>query len=117
MGAQFSLPLIEVIPGQLVASALWNNEWNNLNTNFIPAGMDSYSDTDTQMQIQTPPYPGSVTSHAPNLGGEIERIRYQILQILGIPMSRPLLVCRLLRLNLTTVLQASLFLLEVYSLS
>jgi microcystin-dependent protein len=83
MGAQFTIPLIEVIPGQLIASALWNNEWNNLNTNFIPAGMDSYSDTDSQMQIQTNPYPGSVTSHATSLGGEIERIRYQISQIIG----------------------------------
>jgi microcystin-dependent protein len=83
VGAQFSIPLIEVIPGQLIASALWNNEWNNLNTNFIPGGMDSYSDSDAQMQIQTAPYPGSVTSHASNLGGEIERIRYQIAAILG----------------------------------
>lgn len=83
MGAQFTIPLITTIPGQLIASALWNNEFNNLNTNFIPAGMDSYSDTDPQMQIQTAPFPGSVTSHASNLGWEIERIRYQIAQILG----------------------------------
>ena len=83
MGAQFTTPLVTVIPGQLIASALWNNEWQNLNTNFVPAGMDSYSDTDGQMQIQTAPYPGSVTSHASNLGGEIERIRYQISAILG----------------------------------
>jgi hypothetical protein len=83
MGAQFTIPLITVIPGQLIASALWNNEFQNINTNFIPAGMDSYSDTDAQMQIQTDPYPGNVTSHASNLGGEIERIRYQISQILG----------------------------------
>jgi microcystin-dependent protein len=83
MGAQFTIPLITVIPGQLIASALWNNEWNNVNTNFIPAGMDSYSDTDAQMQIQTDPYPGNVTSHASNMGGEIERIRFQIALILG----------------------------------
>lgn len=83
MGAQFTIPLITVIPGQLIASVLWNNEFNNINTNFIPAGMDSYSDTDAQMQIQTAPFPGSVTSHASNLGGEIERIRFQIAAILG----------------------------------
>jgi microcystin-dependent protein len=83
MGAQFTIPLVTVIPGQLIASNLWNNEFNNLNTNLIPAGIDSYSDTDGQMQIQTAPYPGSVTSHAANLGGEIERIRYQISAILG----------------------------------
>lgn len=83
MGAQFTVPLITVIPGQIIASALWNNEWNNININFIPAGMDSYSDTDAQMQIQTDPFPGNVTSHASNLGGEIERIRFQIAQLLG----------------------------------
>ena len=83
MGAQFTIPLITVIPGQLIASALWNNEFQNLNTNLIPAGLDSYSDTDAQMQIQTAPYPGSILSHASNLGGEIERIRYQIAAILG----------------------------------
>lgn len=83
MGAQFTIPLITVIPGQLIASSLWNNEFNNINTNFIPAGMDSYSDTDAQMQIQTNPYPGSVTSHATSLGGEIERIRYQVNLMIG----------------------------------
>lgn len=83
MGAQFSIPLQTVIPGQLIASSLWNGEWNNLNTNLIPAGIDSYSDTDAQMQIQTNPYPGSVTSHASNMGGEIERIRYQIAALAG----------------------------------
>lgn len=83
MSAQFTIPLQTVIPGQLIASSLWNGEWANLNTNFIPAGMDSYSDTDAQMQIQTAPFPGSVTSHASSLGGEIERIRYQISAIIG----------------------------------
>jgi len=82
-GAQFTIPLITVIPGQLITAALWNNEWNNVGANLNPAGLDGYEDTDTQMQIQTAPYPGSVTSHATNLGGEIERIRYQISQILG----------------------------------
>lgn len=83
MGAEFQLPLQQVIPGQLIASALWNGEFNNISTNFIPAGMDSYSDTDAQMQIQTAPYPGSVTSHATNLGGELERIRFMIASITG----------------------------------
>ncbi len=82
-GATFTIPLITVIPGQLITAALWNNEFNNISTNLNPSGLDGYSDTDTQMQIQTNPYPGSVTSHATSLGGEIERIRYQISQILG----------------------------------
>lgn len=82
-GATFTIPLITVIPGQLITAALWNNEFNNIGTNLNPSGLDGYSDTDTQMKIQTNPYPGSVTSHATSLGGEIERIRYQISQILG----------------------------------
>jgi microcystin-dependent protein len=82
-GAQFTIPLVTVIPGQIIASALWNNEFLNLSTNLNPLGLDGYEDTDTQMQIQTAPYPGSVTSHASSLGGEIERIRYQISAMLG----------------------------------
>jgi len=84
MPAQFTIPLIVVIPGQLIASSLWNNEWNNLAQNLIPAGIDSYSDTDTQMQIQTNPFPGGVLSHATSLGGEIERIRYQLAVAFGL---------------------------------
>jgi hypothetical protein len=82
-GATFLIPLITVIPGQLITAALWNNEWNNVGTNFNPPGMDGYSDTDAQMRLQTNPFPGSVTSHSTNLGGEIERIRYQIATLLG----------------------------------
>src|ERR1039457_1592276 len=82
-GAQFTIPLITVIPGQLITAALWNNEFSNLATNLNPLGLDGYEDTDAQMQIQTAPYPGSVTSHASNLGGELERIRYQIAAITG----------------------------------
>lgn len=82
-GATFQIPLITVIPGQLITAALWNNEWVNVAINLNPTGMDGYEDTDAQMQIQTNPYPGGVTSHATSLGGEIERIRYQISQILG----------------------------------
>lgn len=81
--AQFTLPLITVIPGQLITASLWNNEWNNIDTNLNPSGVGGYSDTDTQMQIQTAPYPGSVTSHATNEAGEWERVRYQISAILG----------------------------------
>lgn len=86
MGAQFQVPLQQVIPNQLISSALWNAEWNNLSTNLTPAGIDSYSNTDSQMQIQTNPYPGSVTSHATNMGGELERIRYMLAQLTGNPL-------------------------------
>lgn len=78
-----TIPLQQVIPGQLIASALWNNEFGNINTLMTPSGIDTYSGTDAQMQIQTNPYPGSVTSHATASSGELERIRYQLAQILG----------------------------------
>lgn len=81
--AQFTVPLITVIPGQLITAALWNNEWTNIGTNLNPSGVGGYEDTDTQMQIQTAPYPGSVTSHATSTAGEFERIRYQIAAITG----------------------------------
>lgn len=81
--AQFTIPLITVIPGQLITAALWNNEFTNLQTNLNPSGIGGYSDTDPQMQIQTAPYPGSVTSHATSNAGELERIRYQMSQITG----------------------------------
>ncbi len=81
--AQFTVPLITVIPGQLITAGLWNNEWNNVGTNLNPSGVGGYEDTDAQMQIQTAPYPGSVTSHASSMAGELERIRYQISAILG----------------------------------
>ena len=78
-----SVPLQQVIPGQLIASSLWNNEFGNIGSLLDPVGCGSYSTTDQQMQIQTNPYPGSVTSHASSLGGELERIRFVISQMIG----------------------------------
>lgn len=83
MPATFSIPLIVVIPGQLITASLWNNEYTNLFNNFIPAGMDDYSSTDLEMQTQTDPFPGGSTSRPTSLQGEIERIRYQFFNILG----------------------------------
>src|SRR5580698_5662146 len=82
-GAQFTIPLVQVIPGQLITASLWLNEFNNIATNFNPSGMDGYQDTTAQSQIQTAPYPSSVQSLQTNLGGEIATIRYQISAILG----------------------------------
>jgi hypothetical protein len=45
--------------------------------------MNDYSNTDLQMQTQTDPYPGSVTSRPTSLQGELERIRYAINAIKG----------------------------------
>jgi hypothetical protein len=82
-GAQFTCPLIVPIPGQLITAALWTNEFNNIAQNFNPLGMDGYQDTTAQAQIQTAPYPSSILSLATSLGGEIERLRYQLAALTG----------------------------------
>jgi hypothetical protein len=83
MSATFTIPLITTIPGQTITASLWNNEFENIDTNFIPAGMDDYSATDAEMQNQTDPYPASATSRPTSLQGELERIRYVIGQVSG----------------------------------
>lgn len=83
MPATFTIPLITVIPGQTITAALWDNEFNNIDTNFVPAGMDDYSATDPEMQTATDPYPAGATSRPTSLQGEIERLRYQLANILG----------------------------------
>jgi microcystin-dependent protein len=81
--ATFPIPLISVIPGQTITASLWNNEYGNISDNFVPAGMDDYSSSDSQMQTAVDPYPGAATSRPTSLQGEIERIRYQLAQMLG----------------------------------
>jgi len=83
MGATFTIPLVTVIPGQLITAALWNAEFENMDANWTPAGMDDYSATDVEMQIQTAPFPGSVLSRPTSMAGELERMRYQLDLIIG----------------------------------
>lgn len=83
MPATFTIPLVTVIPGQVLTASLWNNEYNNLYTNLTPAGLDDYSTNDAEMQTQTDPYPAAATSRPTSLQGEIERLRYQLAAILG----------------------------------
>lgn len=78
-----NIPLQNAVPNQLITSALWNAELANIQTLTAPEGIEGYEDTDAETQIQTAPYPGSVLSKATALSGEIERIRYQLAQILG----------------------------------
>lgn len=80
--AQFTTPLIVVIPGQLITASLWNGEFQNNFTNLNPLGIGAYSDTDTQMQTATDPFP-SGTSRPTSMGGELERIRYILDLIIG----------------------------------
>lgn len=67
--------------GQVLTASDLNAEFNNILNNFTPAGMDDYSADLTAMRSQADPYPGSVESQATSLQGEIERLRYQILQL------------------------------------
>lgn len=83
MPATFTTPLITVISGQTITASLWNNEYNNISTNFIPAGMDDASGTDPEMQTTADPYPASATSRPTSLLGEIYRLRYLVTQITG----------------------------------
>ena len=48
-----------------------------------PEDIDDYSEDDAEMQTQTDPYPGESLSHPTYLTGELERIRYQLAQIMG----------------------------------
>lgn len=81
--ATFTCPLIVTIPGQLIASSLWNNEFTNIYNNLNPAGMGAYSDTDSQMRTAVDPFPASVISRPTSLQGEIERLRYTLKGLTG----------------------------------
>lgn len=79
-GATFSRAHNWVDLEVLTASDL-NNEFNNILNNLDPAGVDDYSLTLSQMQTTVDPYPAAVESLATDLKGEIERLRYQVLQL------------------------------------
>lgn len=67
--------------GQTLTASALNAEFNNILNNFTPSGVDDYSATTTEMRAVSDPYPGSAESQATSLAGELERIRYQILEI------------------------------------
>lgn len=67
--------------GETLTAADLNAEFNNLLTNLTPGGVDDYSASNTEMRTVTDPYPASSESLATSLSGEVERMRYQILEI------------------------------------
>lgn len=67
--------------GETLTASDLNAEFNNILNNLTPAGVDDYSATTTEMRAVTDPYPASAESQATSLQGELERIRYQILEI------------------------------------
>ena len=82
-GTTGTIPLQTVVADQLITSALWNAEFQNISTLLDASGAGGHSDTDADAKIQTAPYPGSVLSNAVSIAGELERLRYQVAQILG----------------------------------
>lgn len=60
-----------------------NAEFDNVITNFIPAKIDDYSSSVSQMRIQTNPGTEGAESQATSMAGEIERLRYVINRALG----------------------------------
>ena len=66
---------------EVLTAADLNAEFNNILNNLDPAGIDDYSLTLSQMQTTVDPYPATVESLATDLKGEIERLRYQVLQL------------------------------------
>lgn len=79
-GATFSRVKTWTAGETLTASDL-NAEYTNILTNLTPAGIDDYSASNTEMRTVTDPYPASSESLATSLAGELERVRYQILEI------------------------------------
>lgn len=67
--------------GETLTASDLNAEFNNILTNGTTAGLDDYSATATEMRVVTDPYPAAAESLATSLQGELERIRYQILEI------------------------------------
>lgn len=67
--------------GETLTASDLNAEFTNILSNLTPSGVDDYSATTTEMRAVTDPYPASSESQATSLQGELERIRYQILEI------------------------------------
>ena len=82
MGSTFSRVKTWLAAQTLTAADL-NAEFDNILNNFTPAGMDDESANAAAMQATADPYPGSVASLATSLTGEIQRIRYQLNQLVG----------------------------------
>lgn len=69
------------ISGEVLTASDLNAEFDNILNNLTPAGIDDYSGSNTDMRQVTDPYPSLTESLATSLQGEIERLRYQILQL------------------------------------
>lgn len=67
--------------GQVLTASALNAEFDNILNNLDPDGIDDFSVDTTEMRSTADPYPASSESLATSLEGELERLRYQILEI------------------------------------
>jgi|TARA_Y100000310_G_scaffold231529_2_gene234123 hypothetical protein len=69
--------------GLTLTANIYNADHQNHIDNHDPEKMDDYAPDNATFQTMTDPYPASSESLPTTLAGEIERIRYQIDQIIG----------------------------------
>ena len=69
--------------GLTLTANIYNADHQNHIDNMDPEQMDDYAPDNSTFQTMTDPYAGSSESLPTTLAGEIERIRYQIDQIIG----------------------------------
>ena len=81
MGATFNRVKTWVAEKLLVADI--NAEFDNILSNLTPAGVDDASANTAAMQVQTDPGEVGTESLATSIGGELERLRFEIAEIKG----------------------------------
>lgn len=85
MGGLFNRVHIWVFE-EVLKSAELNAEFDNIINNLVPLKIDTYSTNVAQMQIETNPGGLGTENLATNLAGEIERIRFVLARIIGLPL-------------------------------
>lgn len=69
--------------GLTLTAAIYNADHNNHITYNTPAGLDDYSSTVSEMQVQTDPGEVGSESQATSTAGELERLRYALAEMKG----------------------------------
>lgn len=69
--------------GLTLTANIYNTDHQNHIDNHNTEQMDDYSSSVAEMQTQTDPYPGEAESQSTSLAGELERMRYQLAEIMG----------------------------------
>lgn len=72
-----------VITGETITATDRNAEFDNFIANMDFSGLGDYSDTLVQMRSTVDPYPSGSPSLATDGKGELERLRFQVLNITG----------------------------------